>query len=177
MQRKRKKRYNNIYKFYEDYIEIYDKNNNLLCFIDSDDYDKIKDIYWNLKGRYVRGYANKTLITLHDFIMNHKYDNKTVVDHIDGNRKNCRKNNLRICTQQQNAFNSKISKNNTTGIIGVYWRKDTNVWTSKLMFNRKNINLGSFDNLDDAIVARLRAEKEYFGEFAPQRDLFEKYGI
>lgn len=45
MQRKRKKRYNNIYKFYEDYIEIYDKNNNLLCFIDFDDYDKILEKY------------------------------------------------------------------------------------------------------------------------------------
>ena len=37
--------------------------------------------------------------------------------------------------------------------------------------------LGYYKELEDAIVARLRAEKEYFGEFAPQRDLFEKYGI
>lgn len=34
-----------------------------------------------------------------------------------------------------------------------------------------------FDNKEDAIRARLQAEKEYFGEFAPQRHLFEEHGI
>jgi hypothetical protein len=37
--------------------------------------------------------------------------------------------------------------------------------------------VGSFNNLDDAIKVRLKAEKEYFGDFAPQKDLFVQYGI
>lgn len=41
----------------------------------------------------------------------------------------------------------------------------------------KQKSLGKFINKKDAIVARLKAEKEYFGEFAPQRRLFEEYGI
>ena len=45
------------------------------------------------------------------------------------------------------------------------------------MYNQKTYHLGRFVNKEDAIVARLKAEKEYFGEFAPQRDLFVQCGI
>lgn len=39
------------------------------------------------------------------------------------------------------------------------------------------IHLGYFDNKDDAIKARLYAEQKYFKEFAPQKHLYEQYGI
>ena len=45
------------------------------------------------------------------------------------------------------------------------------------MINRKGIFLGYYNNKDDAIKSRLTAEQKYFGRFAPQRDLFEKYSI
>lgn len=41
----------------------------------------------------------------------------------------------------------------------------------------KTKTLGRFNNLSDAIKTRLKAEKEYYGEFAPQRNLFEQYGV
>ena len=43
--------------------------------------------------------------------------------------------------------------------------------------NNKFISLGMYTNLQDAIVARLKAEQELYGDFAPQKDLFEKYKI
>jgi hypothetical protein len=43
--------------------------------------------------------------------------------------------------------------------------------------NRKQIRLGCFSDKIDAIKARLKAEKEYFGEFAPQQHLFEQYEV
>ena len=43
--------------------------------------------------------------------------------------------------------------------------------------NGVKYNLVSFINKNDAIIARLRAEKKYFGEFSPQQALFEQYGI
>jgi len=43
--------------------------------------------------------------------------------------------------------------------------------------DEQDIYIGLFDNKDDAIKARLKAEKKYFGEFAPQRHLFEQYEI
>lgn len=101
-----------------------------------------------------------------------------VIDHIDRDKTNNKKENLRICTQQQNTFNCSISKNNKTGIVGVYFRNDTKIWDSKIMFNRKSINLGCYKNFDDAIKIRLLAELKYFGEeFAPQRHLFKEYGV
>ena len=66
-------------------------------------------------------------------------------------------------------------KNSQCEFMGVSY--DRGAYRARIGYNHKKINLGSYKNLEDAIVARLRAEKEYFGEFAPQRDLFEKYGI
>ena len=43
--------------------------------------------------------------------------------------------------------------------------------------NNKFISLGMYTNLQDAIVARLKAEQELYGDFAPQKELFEKYKI
>lgn len=70
-------------------------------------------------------------------------------------------------------------KRSLSGIIGVTPVKDSNPqkWKAYITVNKKNINLGSYFDKNDAIIARLNAEREYWGEFAPQRHLFEEYGI
>ena len=55
--------------------------------------------------------------------------------------------------------------------------KRDGVWAARITVNKHRIHIGSFSNKEDAIVARLQAEAKYFGKFAPQRHLFEKYGI
>ena len=50
-------------------------------------------------------------------------------------------------------------------------------WASKICVNYKTIYLGEFLNKVDAIKARLSAEVQYFGEFAPQKHLFDQYEI
>ena len=82
-----------------------------------------------------------------------------------GEKYDNRRENLRICTQQQNTYNSKIRKNNTSGIIGIYWHKINKNWISYITINYKHINLGSFTDKEDAIKARKDAEIKYFGEF------------
>lgn len=146
-------------------------------YFDLEDYDLIKDIYWNkTNAGYIRGYKNKKQKWIHRMVIN-KNENE-VIDHINRNRLDNRKENLRVCTQQENTFNSKLSKNNTSGIIGVYLRKDTNSWSSNLMFNREKISLGCYNTKEDAIIARLNGEIKYFGkDFAPQRHLFNKYNL
>ena len=104
-------------------------------------------------------------------------DNNIQIDHIDRNPYNNTRENLRICSCLNNIRNRGINNNNTSGIIGVSWSKERNKWRSYIMLNHKQKFLGYYKELEDAIVARLRAEKEYFGEFAPQKDLFEKYDI
>ena len=57
------------------------------------------------------------------------------------------------------------------------WDKSRQKWVARLKYNYKNYYLGGYENKEDAIIARLKAEKEYFKEDAPQRHLFEQYGI
>ena len=77
-----------------------------------------------------------------------------------------RRSNLRYATSSQNHMNHSIQTNNTSGIPGVRWETRRCKWWARIKINHKTINLGRFDNKDDAIKARKQAEKEYFGEFA-----------
>lgn len=134
------------------------------------------------KWRFVDGYVksgnsiNEPLIQLHRYILD--ITNRNIkVDHIDRNPLNNRKSNLRICTSQENTCNQGLSKINTSGITGVNWTNKDNRWRAYITYKGKRIHLGQYINIDDAIKARLQAEKKYFGEFAPQQHLYKKYGI
>lgn len=89
------------------------------------------------------------------------------VDHIDGNKLNCCRYNLRACTNQQNGFNTGTYKNNTSGVKGVSWNKNIKRWQPKIMVDGRTINLGVFkeNEFELAVKARKDAEIKYFGEF------------
>ena len=99
-------------------------------------------------------------------------------DHVNRNRLDNRFENLRQCSQQENTRNCSIRSNNTSGFIGVFWNKQKNKWYAKIRIDKDEDKfLGYYNKKEDAIKARLKAESEFFGEFAPQRHLFEEYGI
>jgi len=166
---------------HDNYAEmvLYNKNSEEIAraLIDIEDVEKVRNMKWRKTGGHVSSdIKGRSQILLHRFIMG--VDDVAVdVDHIDRNILNNRKINLRICSHQENTFNSSLSKNNTSGFIGISWSKSKNKWEPSLFVNGKRVYLGRFDELNDAIIARLKAEKEYFGEFAPQRHLFDQYGI
>lgn len=169
----------NNYDLSGEYGIGYCSNTNNKFYFDMDDYDKIKDYCWY--ECVYRGYSSlktniitingRRLIRMH-ILLGYKYH-----DHIDRNPLNNRKSNLRPSTATENARNHSKSKNNTSGFIGVSWSNKENRWRSYIKIDRKSKMLGSFTNKEDAIIARLQAEAKYFGEFAPQRHLFEEYGI
>jgi hypothetical protein len=145
--------------------------------IDLDDVEKCKEYKWHLsKEGYVIGLKNEKRIKLHRLLLDLQ-DNNYCVDHINRNPLDNRKSNLRICTNADNAINKNINRANKSGVIGVSWYKVRNKWVASIGFNNKKKTLGYFENFDDAVRVRLKAEKEYFGEFAPQRHLFEQYEI
>lgn len=88
------------------------------------------------------------------------------IDHINNNPKDNKISNLRIATQSQNMANARIRKNNTSGFKGVSWSKRSQKWYAYINTGNKMVALGLFVEFKDAVRAREKAEKEFFGEFA-----------
>jgi hypothetical protein len=83
------------------------------------------------------------------------------IDHIDKNISNNTIINLRLASHSQNMRNKNIYSNNTSGVIGVCFRKDRKKWRSEILINGKTIRLGLFKNKQDAIRSRIEAEDRY----------------
>lgn len=154
-------------------------NTNQEFYFDLEDYDKIKDYCWTEKiekngyRRLVSRDANNNNkeIRIHQVILGSNYD------HINRDTFDNRKCNLRKASHSENMKNRSVSKNNSSGITGVYQHSVNKKWCSQIVVDSNTYYLGYFDNKEQAIIARLKAEKEYYGEFAPQKHLFEKYGV
>jgi hypothetical protein len=116
--------------------------------------------YWKVSVNSKTKYVHHLV-----FLMHHGFLPK-YIDHIDGDSTNNRIENLRAATQSQNAGNSVIRKNNTSGYKGVTYRKDTGKWQAAVMVNRKHIHLGSYVTKEDAYEAYKVGAAKYFGEFA-----------
>lgn len=82
-------------------------------------------------------------------------------DHINGDPGDNRLENLRATTQAENMRNTAMPKNNTSGVVGVYWFKRTNAWRAAIKVGGKNKHLGYFKSKDSAIAARAAAEIEH----------------
>lgn len=161
---KKFKKYND-YEIQEDYVIMYTTKGEPF-YVDLEDFWKVKDICWRKdKDGYLIGCLdNKRPIRLHRYIMD--CPDNLVVDHINHDITDNRKNNLRVVTVSQNQMNRRKTNRNTSGIVGVCWNKEYNKWISKITVGSQKIHLGSFDNFDDAVKARKDAEEKYFGEFS-----------
>jgi hypothetical protein len=140
-------------------------------------YEMLKDYSWSVGNQ---GYAQTKArmgsgtIFMHNLIMG--ATKIRTVDHINRKRNDNRDENLRLITIQLNNINRERSlTNNTSGVIGVS-RVSESVWHSYISNNGKRIN-HYFEYFHDAVTRRLELERDLYGEFAPQRHLFEEYGI
>lgn len=178
--RKHKK---NMYEKENNYIKVFLENSEEYFLIDQEDSWILEQTWYKRDSGYITcsSYNGKSNMYLHRLIMS-KYFNieNKMIDHKNRNKLDNRKENLRICTISENNRNSSMCKNNKSGIIGVskyYETKKGIKWRACIKIKGKTIQLLNSYNFQDCVMARLKAEKEYYGEFAPQRNLFEKYGI
>lgn len=154
-----------------DYGVGYTSNGDSFYF-DKEDYDLIKDTNWYFGGKlenrkYICGKYNGKEIRMHRLIMGALDSPNVVVDHIRVNSQNDnRKENLRITTQARNCCNRNISKNNTSGCTGVSFNKQNNKYAAYIRVNGRQVSLGNYIKLDDAINARKQAEDKYYGEYS-----------
>lgn len=159
---KRNKKYNTYKKVYIGYTT----NTNKEFLIDYEDYEKIKDYCWYETSQgYIatRDSISKKVILLHKFI----FSKNGMIDHINRNKKDNRKQNLRIVTAQQNTMNKSLQKNNKSGQCGVFYSQDRNKWVSQLTYNKHKI-MKRFNTKAEAIKNRKMLEIKYFGEYAPK---------
>lgn len=167
----------NKYDISDEFGILWTTNTNEEVYFDLDDADIILSHCWH-KDAF--GYAvtnirkengKRTQVKMHS-MLGYYYP-----DHNDRNKLNNRRSNLIPCTASENLKNRNLQSNNTSGIIGVTWNKQNKTWTARINIDKQRVYLGDFADKDDAIKARLSAEKQYYKEFSPQRHLFEQYEI
>jgi hypothetical protein len=145
------------------------RKTDLVTLIDEEDYEKIKDYKWYLNGKgyvvataYINGERHK--LRLQRFLMN--APDGFVVDHINRNKLDNRKENLRICTYGENTRNRSNHKGTSSKYKGVSFKKDRGTWRAHLKSYGITYLDKTFKNEEDAAKAYDKVAKEIYGEFA-----------
>ena len=132
--------------------------------IDSEDLRKFRSLWGETSKagvKTVKSYRNGRPQILSRILMSPTKDQ--FIDHINGDRLDNRKANLRICTHAENMRNRKRNKNCSSGFKGV--EKRGNKWSSRITFNGIRHYLGSFDTPEKAHAAYCDEADRLHGEF------------
>lgn len=91
-------------------------------------------------------------------ILMHRVVNQTPegfdTDHINRDKLDNRRSNLRTATRSENERNKNLHPNNISGCSGVTWNKSRKKWSVRFTVNRKTIFLGEYEKVEDAIKVR-----------------------
>jgi len=156
---------------YKDYAEIflYNRKQEVVAKtkIDIDDIEKCTLHKWR--------YWDNTVVTGNNidypiqqivyYVLGLKTENNTVIDHINCDRMDNRKSNLRITTQAKNTLNRSFMSNNTTGIIGVCYDKSRDEYVAEVKYEGKRYRFRKKMTIEEATYVRYIAFKELFGEY------------
>lgn len=130
------------------------------------DYDHLMQYAWcSRPDGVISTQIGGRKVQMHRLILNAPENME--VDHIDGNRLNNQRTNLRLCNSSQNKCNRGARKDNTSGYKGVSWHKQRNKWTARIKTPYgKYLYLGLYDDKNEAALAYNKASMEHHGEFA-----------
>ena len=182
-----KRHYNQMYRYgkvydktiYDKNDYIFDKENNIVkivmrdkyqningyTIIDYEDYEKVKDYKWYISAGYcvTKGIDKNSGVDIYCVIFN----DREVYDHINNDRLNDTKKNLRQATNQQNSMNMSMKFTNKSGVVGVQKQNKTSPrWVANITYKYESIWLGSYKTFDEAVIARLEGEVKYFKEYS-----------
>ncbi|WP_368859199.1 HNH endonuclease [Cohnella sp. GbtcB17] len=145
-----------------------------VAIVDDEDFKWLSQFSWcyhqsgyAMRGARVNG-RNQTY-RMHRQIMDAQAG--TEIDHINGNRLDNRKSNLRVTDRQQNSFNTRSRKGSLSNYKGVGWFARDGKWRARIMLDRKEIHLGLFDTEHEAAEAYNREAVRLFGQYAKLNQL------
>lgn len=150
-----------IYKGHAE-VTMYNKNSNEVAraIIDKEEIFRISKYKWHFH-RYAKS-KNKdgSVVYMHRLVKN--APKGTIVDHINGDTLDNRKNNLRFCTVNENARNLVPNYNSDIPYRGI--NRSGNKYAVTIGHNNKKYYIGLFKTLNEAINARIQAEIKYWGK-------------
>lgn len=157
-----------IYSKFMKHIKL---NNGMNTIVDDDDFEKLSKYQWRFNKEYAEASTKidgkRTTIRQHRLIMGLP-QKVGIIDHINGNKLDNRKNNLRLCTPSQNRMNTGPNIKNKLQVKGVVYRPTNSKrpYVAFIYKNYKQIYLGSHATIKEASAAYNSAAKRLHGEFA-----------
>jgi len=149
------------------------KNSDSFAKVGADDFEQVCQYQWNLN----RGYATKTVysrgkletLRMHRLVM--KAAKGIEIDHINGDKLDNRKSNLRVVSRHQNSRNRSGWSNSSSKYKGVIWNEASNKWQARIYADGKSRHLGYFSDEKEAAHNYNRAAEYYHGEFAKKNHI------
>lgn len=162
-------------------MKIITTSKNFQIIVDDEDYYYLSQWKWSVSNSgyaqrmkslpQVDGKRKKIGIYMHRDIVNAKKGDH--VDHINCNKLDNRRCNLRICSRSQNMMNTKSHKDSLSNYKGVCWSKKENKWIARICVNYKTERIGCFLSETEAAMAWNKRAKEIFGEFYRGNDIYD----
>ena len=163
----------NTYEIKDNYVILTIMDTNMInheVLISAEDVELVKQYHWNYRqdGYVTTGNFKSKNQYLHRIIMGATEKND-IVDHINRNPSDNRRFNLRRVNPTESMINKGVDSRNKTGITGVYQeqRKKKTRFFAYIQVDKKTVNLGRYEKIEDAIKARQDAELKYYGDFSP----------
>lgn len=151
----------------------------MITKVDNSDFDTLSQWSWFAHNRRGLFYAARSehyidkktkrrrckTISMHRQILG-LIDPKILTDHANGDTLDNRKKNIRACDYVQNNSNASIRSDNTSKYKGISFDQSTGKWRAIMQHKNKNVHIGRFTSLNDAITAYNKKARELNGEFA-----------
>ncbi len=143
--------------------------------VDDQDVEVVERYSWRIGIGRSQGYPvttirtvggktqRQTVVKLHQFLLG-KAPIGLEWDHIDRNKLNNRRSNLRAVTPTINRRNTAPRRTNKTGVAGVFYYASRRKWHAAIGIGYKILYLGQFATLEEAAQARRVAEVTYWGD-------------